>query len=176
MDELVRIDPKEVIFPNSIHEELSKILETLAIARLVPRDGKSFELEPSQTTLTMTFDVADIHELQLSGLTVGYQASGGLLQYLTETQPTLAHAHLRRPWIRLLEQEMQLDPVHPPKFGNPQTSLRTTPKSNLVHHVGSDPNAHGNSIIATVGRSSSHPTLGDSSPARRRQRIGQSSG
>ena len=31
------------------------------------------------------------------------------MQYLTETQPTLAHTHLRRPWIRLLEQEMQLD-------------------------------------------------------------------
>ena len=109
VDELVRIDPKEVIFPNSIQEELSAILKPLAIARLVARDIHSFEMELSKTSLTTTFDVADIHELQLSGLTVGYQASGGLLQYLTETQPTLTHAHLRRPWIRLLEQEMQLD-------------------------------------------------------------------
>lgn len=109
VDELVRIDPKEVIFPNSIHEEVSAILKPLAIARLVSRDMNSFEMELSKTSLTTIFNVNHINELQLSGLTVGYQASGGLLQYLTETQPTLAHAHLRRPWVRLLEQEMQLD-------------------------------------------------------------------
>ena len=109
VDELVRIDPKEVIFPNSIHEELSAILQPLTIARLVSRDLNSFEMELSKTSLATTFNVDHINELQLSGLTVGYQAGGGLLQYLTETQPTLAHAHLRRPWIRLLEQEMQLD-------------------------------------------------------------------
>ncbi len=109
VDELVRIDPKEVIFPDAIHEELSTLLQPLAIARLVSRELNSFEIELSQTTLTTTFDVNNIHELQLSGLSVGYQACGGLLQYLTETQPTLAPTHLRRPWIRLLEQEMQLD-------------------------------------------------------------------
>jgi DNA mismatch repair protein MutS len=109
VDELVRIDPKEVICPHPIHEELSQILKTLGIARLVPRDLKTFEAALSNETLTKTFEVADIHELQLSGLTVGGQASGGLLHYLTDTQPTLAHTHLRRPWVRLLEQEMQLD-------------------------------------------------------------------
>jgi DNA mismatch repair protein MutS len=103
VDELVRIDPKEVIFPNSIHEELSAILQPLTIARLVSRDLNSFEMELSKTSLATTFNVDHINELQLSGLTVGYQAGGGLLQYLTD------HAHLRRPWIRLLEQEMQLD-------------------------------------------------------------------
>jgi DNA mismatch repair protein MutS len=109
VDELVRIDPKEVICPHPIHEELSQILKTLGIARLVPRDLKTFEAALSNETLTKTFEVADIHELQLSGLTVGGQASGGLLHYLTDTQPTLAHTHLRRPWVRLLEQEVQLD-------------------------------------------------------------------
>jgi DNA mismatch repair protein MutS len=94
VDELVRIDPKEVIFPNSIHEELSAILQPLTIARLVSRDLNSFEMELSKTSLATTFNVDHINELQLSGLTVGYQAGGGLLQYLTETQPTLAHANL----------------------------------------------------------------------------------
>ena len=57
VDELVRIDPKEVIFPNSIHEKLSAILKPLAIARLVSRDMNSFEMELSKTSLTTTFDV-----------------------------------------------------------------------------------------------------------------------
>ena len=109
VDELVRIDPKEVICPQAIDEELSLTLQTLGIARVVPRDISTFEFELSKETLCTTFNVGDIHELQLSGLTVGSQASGGLLHYLTETQPTLAHTHLRRPWVRLLEQEMQLD-------------------------------------------------------------------
>ncbi len=109
VDELVRIDPKEVICPNSIHAELSRILDPLGIARVVPRDLTTFELDQSQETLRTTFEVQDIHELQLSALTMGIQASGGLLAYLTDTQPTLTHTHLRRPWVRLLEQEMQLD-------------------------------------------------------------------
>ncbi len=109
LDELGRIDPKEVICPDSLHEELSERLQTLDIPRLVPRRLDTFKLEASKKTLTNSFEVEDIHDLQLSGLTVGYQACGGLLHYLTETQPTLAHTHLRRPWIRLLDQEMQLD-------------------------------------------------------------------
>ncbi len=108
-DELVRIDPKEVICPHSTYEELSTRLHALAIARVVPRDKDNFELELCKGTIAKSFELADVRELQLSGLTVGYQASGGLLQYLTETQPTLVHKHLRRPWIRCLEQEMQLD-------------------------------------------------------------------
>ena len=109
LDELVRIDPKEVICPDALYETLSDRLQGFALAHLVPRDRHSFELELSQRTLKTTFEVSDIHELQLSGLTAGYQAAGGLLHYLTETQPTLAHTHLHRPWVRLLEQEMQLD-------------------------------------------------------------------
>jgi len=109
IDELVRIDPKEIICPDSVFENLSMRTQSLGIARVVPRPLSDFEFESSQRTLTKTFGLTDIHELQLSGLTVGYQASGGLLHYLTETQPALAPTHLRRPWIRLLEQEMQLD-------------------------------------------------------------------
>ncbi len=109
LDELVRIEPKEVICPIAVHEEFSERFHTLGITRVVPRDIHSFDLEVSKHILTKTFGIADIHELELSGLTVGYQASGGLLHYLADTQPTVVHAHLRRPWIRLLEQEMQLD-------------------------------------------------------------------
>ncbi len=109
IDELVRIDPKEVICPDSVCEKLSDRLQTLAIARVVPRNVNTFELATSKKTLAETFGVTDIDELQLSGITVGYQAGGGLLHYLTETQPTLSHSHLRRPRIRFLEQEMQLD-------------------------------------------------------------------
>ena len=109
VDELVRIDPKELIYPKEIHAELCQTLESLPIARLVPREFDSFATKTSLLTLTKVFQVDDINDLQLSGLTVGYQASGGLLQYLADTQLTATYTHLRRPWIRVLEQEMQLD-------------------------------------------------------------------
>jgi DNA mismatch repair protein MutS len=110
VDELVRIEPKEVIFPARLQEELAPVLQHLPIARIVPRDVTTFDLEASRTILTRTFEVNHVEEdLHLHGLRPGLQAAGGLLRYLTETQPTLAHAHIRRPWIRLLEHEMQLD-------------------------------------------------------------------
>ena len=109
LDELVRIEPKEVIFPARLQEELAPILRSLPIARIVPREGNSFDLENSHTTLTRLFEVNRIEDLYLQSHRPGLQAAGGLLAYLAETQPTLTHTHIRRPWIRLLEHEMQLD-------------------------------------------------------------------
>lgn len=109
VDELVRIEPKEVIFPNGLQDEISPLLQPLPIARLVPRDGLTFDLEASKALLAKTFEVNAIDDLHLQGLRPGLQAAGGLLCYLSDTQPTLTHFHLRRPWVRFLEHEMQLD-------------------------------------------------------------------
>lgn len=109
VDELVRLEPKEVIFPAGIQEAMTSAFQSLPIARIVPRDATTFGLEESKTILTRIFQVDRIEDLQLHGLHSGLQAAGGLLHYLADTQPTLVHAHIRRPWIRLLEHEMQLD-------------------------------------------------------------------
>ncbi|MCA9498106.1 MAG: DNA mismatch repair protein MutS [Nitrospira sp.] len=109
VDELVRLEPKEVIFPAQLQEEMTSVFQSLPIARNVSRQATTFDLEASKTILTRIFQVNQFEDLQLHGLRPGLQAAGGLLHYLAETQPTLAHAHIRRPWIRLLEHEMQLD-------------------------------------------------------------------
>ena len=110
VDELVRLEPKEVIFPAQLEKEIASAFQSLPIARIVPRDAGTFNLEASKAILTGIFQVNQVEEdLQLHGLRPGLQAAGGLLHYLADTQPTLAHAHIRRPWIRLLEHEMQLD-------------------------------------------------------------------
>lgn len=109
VDELVRLEPKEVIFPAPLQKEMTSAFQSLPIARIVPRDATNFDLEASKAILTRIFQVNQVEDLQLLGLQSGLQAAGGLLQYLAETQPTLAHAHIRRPLIRLLEHEMQLD-------------------------------------------------------------------
>ncbi len=109
VDELVRLEPKEVIFPAQLQEAMTSAFQSLPIARIVPRDAQTFGLEESKTILSRIFQVNQVEDIQLHGLQSGLQAAGGLLHYLAETQPTLAHAHIRRPWIRLLEHEMQLD-------------------------------------------------------------------
>ncbi|MDR4460677.1 MAG: DNA mismatch repair protein MutS [Nitrospirales bacterium] len=109
VDELVRLEPKEVIFPAHLQEEMTSVFQSLPIARNVSRQATTFDLEASKTILIRIFQVNQFEDLQLHGLRPGLQAAGGLLHYLAETQPTLAHAHIRRPWIRLLEHEMQLD-------------------------------------------------------------------
>jgi DNA mismatch repair protein MutS len=109
VDELARIEPQEVIFPAHLQKELAAALLPLSIARLVPRDASTFDLDGSKVLLARTFEVNHAEDLYLHGLQPGLQAAGGLLSYLAETQPTLTHTHIRRPGIRVLEHEMQLD-------------------------------------------------------------------
>jgi len=54
VDELIRIEPREVIIPCSLQNEILPILKPLSISRLVPRDASTFDLESSKTILTTT--------------------------------------------------------------------------------------------------------------------------
>ncbi len=109
IDELVRIDPQEIIFPEDLRTKIVPLLQPLPIPRLVPRDPSSFSLETYQEAFSHTFQASPAQELSLQGLHHGLRAAGGLLHYLSETQPTMSHSHVRAPWIRILEQEMQID-------------------------------------------------------------------
>ena len=108
-DEIFRIEPREVIFPLPLQEDLSGTLNTFPIARLVPRDPSPFTLEKARHLLEQTFSTHALQELSLNTLGPALQAAGGLLHYLTETQPALVHAHLNPPAFRPLDQEMHLD-------------------------------------------------------------------
>ncbi len=108
-DEIFRIEPREVIFPISLNDTLLPALNTFSISRLVPRPFSPFSLEEARHLLEQTFPSQSLHELSLGTLDPAIQAAGGLLQYLTETQPTLVHAHLQPPSFRPLDHEMHLD-------------------------------------------------------------------
>lgn len=109
IDELVRIEPKEVIFPAHLQDDMAPVFQLLPISRIVPREETTFACEDSRMILTRTFGVNTVEDLHLQDLGSGLQSAGGLLNYLAETQPTLTHTHIRRPWIRILDYEMQLD-------------------------------------------------------------------
>jgi DNA mismatch repair protein MutS len=108
-DELFRIEPREIIFPLFLNDRLSAALHTLPISRLVPREEKFFLLEEAQSIFTRLFKDRQAHELPLPSPGPAIQAIGGLLHYLTDTQPTLIHMHLQCPTFRPLDQEMHLD-------------------------------------------------------------------
>ena len=108
-DELVRIDPQEVIFPQDLQERIHPLLHHLSIPRIVPCDTSIFPQDLSHQFLTQTFQASTVQELGLQGIHPGLQAAEGLLRYLSETQPSMSHSHIRAPWVRILEQEMQID-------------------------------------------------------------------
>lgn len=108
-DELFRIEPREIIFPLFLNDTLSTALHTLPISRLVPREEKTFLLEEAQTIFSRLFKDRQVNDLPLPSPGPAIQAIGGLLHYLTDTQPTLIHTHLQYPTFRPLDQEMHLD-------------------------------------------------------------------
>jgi len=108
-DEIFRIEPREVIFPIFLNDTLSTILKTFPISRLVPRDPSPFTQQDAHHLLEKTFPAQSLQELALTTSGPALQAAGGLLQYLTETQPSLVHTHLHPPSFRPLDQEMHLD-------------------------------------------------------------------
>ena len=111
LDELTRIEPKELIFPQELPPEFRDSLDSLNIPRLTSQDPSWFHESMGAKTLKDHYSVLSIEDLGLSHVTKGLQAAGALLQYLKSTQPIADHQHIQRPQFRSLEEEMHLDYV-----------------------------------------------------------------
>lgn len=111
LDELIRIEPKELIFSQDLPEKFQGSLDTLHIPRLARQDASWFKEENCRQILLNHFSVSSEEDLGLTSGTKGFQAAGALLQYLKVTQPIADHQHIQRPRFRSLEEEMHLDSV-----------------------------------------------------------------
>ena len=111
LDELIRIEPKELIFSQELPPEFQESLNSLQIPRLASQDPSWFNEETCSNLLTNHFSVSSIEELGFAKMTRGLQATGALLRYLSVTQPIADHQHIQLPRVRSLEEEMQLDSV-----------------------------------------------------------------
>ena len=93
IDELVRLEPKEVIFPAGIQEAMTSALQSLPIARIVPVMPQPFGLEESKAILTKNFPGQSYRRPPATWPLFRTSGCGWPLHYLADTQPTLVHAH-----------------------------------------------------------------------------------
>ncbi|BFU94484.1 MAG: DNA mismatch repair protein MutS [Nitrospira sp.] len=108
IDELVRIEPKELLYPES-NQSLVPLLSRLNDTRLCAQPRAAFSEQEATTLLQAHFGVHSLDGFGCSGLTVGLAASGAVWRYFRETQPMASLAHIRRLQRRWHKESMHLD-------------------------------------------------------------------
>ena len=108
MDELARLEPREVLHPDS-RTNAGSCLSRLRGPRLCAQPSASFNPKDAAQLLQTQFGVHSLDGFGSRGLTAGIGAAGAVLQYFRETQPTASLAHLRRLRTRWSRDAMHLD-------------------------------------------------------------------
>ncbi len=111
LDELVRLEPREIIYPTFAPAGIVGSLKDLRQSRLVPQDADWFHVEANRLLIATHFQVPHVKELGLSQLSRGVEAAGSLLRYLQTTQPSMDHQHIQKPRLRSDQNEMELDGI-----------------------------------------------------------------
>ena len=111
IDELLRLEPREIIFPTYFPSEILQSLKDLRLSRLVSQDPNWFSSNENQLLLTNHFHIQHTEDLGLTQLTRGVEAAGSMLRYLQATQPGMDHQHIQKPRLRSTQKEMSLDGV-----------------------------------------------------------------
>ena len=108
MDELARLEPREVLHPDS-HANVGSCLTHLHGPRLCARPSASFNPKDAAQALQTQFAVQSLDGFGCRGLSTGIGAAGAVLRYVRETQPTASLAHLRHIHTRWSGDAMHLD-------------------------------------------------------------------
>ena len=108
MDELARLEPREVLHPDS-NSNTGSCLTRLRGARLCARPSAFFSPKDASQLLQTQFAVHSLDGFGCRGLSTGIGAAGAVLRYVRETQPTASLAHLRRIHVRWNGDAMHLD-------------------------------------------------------------------
>jgi DNA mismatch repair protein MutS len=108
MDELARLEPREVLHPDS-NASAGSCLTRLRGPRLCAQPSAFFNPKDAAQLLQTQFAVHSLDGFGCRGLTAGIGAAGAVLRYFRETQPTASLAHLRRLQTRWSGDAMHLD-------------------------------------------------------------------
>ncbi|HMS85148.1 MAG TPA: DNA mismatch repair protein MutS [Nitrospira sp.] len=109
LDELSRLDPRELIFPTGFERRSLGWLRQITGPRLCERPSAPFAPQQATHILLSHFHCNSLESLGCHGLTAGIGAAGAVLEYFRETQPTVPFAHIRRLSIRGNNDVMHLD-------------------------------------------------------------------
>lgn len=111
LDELSRLEPRELLFPAGIDRRAIHWLDQIKGARLCERPASSFDHRQAAQALQDVFHVHTLDSFGCQGLTVALGAAGAVVAYFRETQPTAPLNHIRRLAVRWNHETMHLDGV-----------------------------------------------------------------
>jgi DNA mismatch repair protein MutS len=111
LDELTRLEPREVLFAAGIDRHATAWLDQIKGARLCKRPTASFDQQQATRVLQEQFHVQTLEAFGCHGLTAAIAAAGSVLHYFRETQPTAPLDHIRRLKVRWDNETMHLDSV-----------------------------------------------------------------
>lgn len=109
LDELARLDPREVLFPAGLDRDTATWLDQIKGTRVCERPAASFDRRQSARSLLDQFRVQSLDAFGCADLTVGLEAAGAVLHYFRETQPAAPLDHIRRITVRRSHDAMHLD-------------------------------------------------------------------
>ncbi|MBX3329022.1 MAG: DNA mismatch repair protein MutS [Nitrospira sp.] len=109
LNEVSRLDPREVLFPADLAPQSSAWIQQITGARLCERPPASFSQQSATRTLTEHFRVQTLNALGCVDFPAANSAAGAVLSYFRETQPTVPLDHVRRFTVRHNNESMHLD-------------------------------------------------------------------
>lgn len=109
MDELHRVEPKELLLPDPLPAGLAPRVGELRRCRLSAQAAARFDLAAARAALQKQFPAEAVEPLHDAATEEGCRAAGAILSYLRDTQPNTDLRHLRRLDIRQSSDAMQLD-------------------------------------------------------------------
>ena len=110
-DELVKLEPRELLYPKTMHERFSPLFVSLKRTRTCGQDLSHFDYSQATTILQTQFTVSSLSVFGCEDLTSGLVAAGAVLRYVQDTQPNSRHEHIRRLSRPRCDEEMYLDSV-----------------------------------------------------------------
>lgn len=108
-EELVRLEPREVLFSRRPDNHTLVLLEQIKGVCLRERPEESFDPHHAALVLQTQLRVQTLESFGCCGLTAAVGAGGAVLQYFKETQPTAPFGHIRRLSVRQNNETMHLD-------------------------------------------------------------------
>lgn len=108
IDELTRVEAKEVLFSDEDHV-LKSILLELTGTKLSAHPSAFFSEQEGSSFLHTHFGVHSLEAFDCQDLSVGLGAAGSVLRYFKDTHPTSLLAHIRRLQRRRNTDVMHLD-------------------------------------------------------------------
>jgi DNA mismatch repair protein MutS len=142
LDELARIEPREVLFPAGLTRDSTAWLDQIKGSRICQRPAESFGRQASTQSLLDHFRVQSLEAFGCQTLTAGIEAAGAVLHYFRETQPASPPTHIRRIAVRWSTDVMHLDGA----------TIRNLELLKAMSSYGSGPELDNSTLVSVLDR------------------------